>query len=85
MCGGGDAARVVGHWPVFEAGPLGSELGLIKSMFETLGTPDEESWPVGGSFNYSRLAKLTMCSTVCETVPGLGQDALSSVSWQGVE
>ena len=36
----------VGHWPVFDAGPLGSELGLIKSMFETLGTPDEKIWPV---------------------------------------
>lgn len=31
---------------LFEAGDLGSELALIKSMFETLGTPDLESWPV---------------------------------------
>ncbi len=36
-----------GHYPVFDAGPLGSELGLIKSMFTTLGTPNDESWPVG--------------------------------------
>lgn len=36
-----------GHYPVFDAGPLGSELGLIKSMFTTLGTPDDMSWPVG--------------------------------------
>ena len=34
------------HKPVFDAGPLGSELGLIKSMFSTLGTPDETIWPV---------------------------------------
>ncbi|KAJ4525079.1 mitogen-activated protein kinase [Exophiala dermatitidis] len=34
-----------GHEPIFDAGPLGSELGLIKSMFTTLGTPDDESWP----------------------------------------
>lgn len=31
---------------LFDAGDLGSELALIKSMFEILGTPDTESWPV---------------------------------------
>ena len=31
---------------LFDAGDLGSELALIKSMFETLGTPDLEVWPV---------------------------------------
>lgn len=31
---------------LFEAGDLGSELALIKSMFETLGTPDLKVWPV---------------------------------------
>lgn len=31
---------------LFTAGALGSELALIKSIFETLGTPDEETWPV---------------------------------------
>ncbi|KIW93195.1 uncharacterized protein Z519_05800 [Cladophialophora bantiana CBS 173.52] len=35
----------VGHHPIFDAGPLGSELSLIKSMFTTLGTPDVDSWP----------------------------------------
>lgn len=35
-----------GHQPLFDAGPLGSELSLIKSIFSTLGTPDDESWPV---------------------------------------
>ena len=33
------------HQPLFDAGPLGSELGLIKSMFSILGTPTESSWP----------------------------------------
>jgi cyclin-dependent kinase len=37
-----------GHHPIFDAGPLGSELGLIKSMFTILGTPDNETWPVSG-------------------------------------
>ena len=31
---------------LFDAGDLGSELALIKSVFETLGTPDLETWPV---------------------------------------
>ena len=34
------------HEPIFDAGPLGSELGLIKSMFSTLGTPNDSIWPV---------------------------------------
>lgn len=34
------------HQALFDAGPLGSELGLIKSMFSTLGTPNDSIWPV---------------------------------------
>ncbi|KAI5797981.1 kinase-like domain-containing protein [Peziza echinospora] len=30
---------------LFEAGDLGSELRLIASIFQTMGTPTEESWP----------------------------------------
>ncbi|KAF7504535.1 hypothetical protein GJ744_002091 [Endocarpon pusillum] len=33
------------HQSIFDAGDLGSELALIRSIFLTLGTPDEESWP----------------------------------------
>lgn len=42
------AAQVVclNEKTLFDAGDLGSELALIKSIFETLGTPDLESWPV---------------------------------------
>ena len=35
-----------GHHPIFDAGPLGSELSLIKSIFTTLGTPNSTTWPV---------------------------------------
>ena len=42
-----------GHESLFDAGDLGSELALIKSIFSTLGTPDERLWPVR-AFNYSR-------------------------------
>ena len=31
---------------LFDAGPLGSELALIQSIFRTLGTPTESTWPV---------------------------------------
>ena len=34
------------HRTLFEAGPVGSELSLIKSIFETLGTPNLTTWPV---------------------------------------
>lgn len=42
------AAQVVclGLATMFETGDLGSELALIRSVFETLGTPDLEVWPV---------------------------------------
>ncbi|KAL9619075.1 MAG: hypothetical protein Q9160_006251 [Pyrenula sp. 1 TL-2023] len=33
------------HSPLFHGGAVGSELGLIKSVFETLGTPDGGVWP----------------------------------------
>ncbi|KAL1994211.1 hypothetical protein VTN49DRAFT_2880 [Thermomyces lanuginosus] len=38
-------AVVPDHKPLFDAGPVGSDLTLIQSIFTTLGTPDEEIWP----------------------------------------
>ncbi|PWY77548.1 cell division protein kinase [Aspergillus heteromorphus CBS 117.55] len=38
-------AVTVGHKQLFDSGPLGSDLSLIQSIFQTLGTPDEETWP----------------------------------------
>ncbi|KAJ5627743.1 hypothetical protein N7490_009971 [Penicillium lividum] len=38
-------SAVVGHRTLFDSGPLGSDLSLIHSIFQTLGTPDENSWP----------------------------------------
>lgn len=34
------------HPSLFESGPLGSDLALIQSIFKTLGTPTDETWPV---------------------------------------
>lgn len=33
------------HYQLFDGGAVGSELGLIKSIFSTLGTPTDEIWP----------------------------------------
>ena len=39
-------ATVVGHRQIFDSGPVGSDLSLIHSIFQTLGTPNEHIWPV---------------------------------------
>lgn len=39
-----------GHAPLFDAGELGSELTLVKSIFSTIGTPDEVRWPEATGF-----------------------------------
>lgn len=39
-------ATSVGHRALFDSGPVGSDLSLIHSIFQTLGTPDSTSWPV---------------------------------------
>ncbi|KAE8353635.1 kinase-like domain-containing protein [Aspergillus coremiiformis] len=38
-------AVAVGHRQLFDSGPVGSDLSLIQSIFQTLGTPDQERWP----------------------------------------
>jgi len=42
------AAQIVGlgKKTLFDSGDLGSDLALIKSIFETLGTPNLTNWPV---------------------------------------
>ncbi|MCJ1288198.1 hypothetical protein MMC26_007553 [Xylographa opegraphella] len=40
-------AMLNGKKTLFDAGPLGSELALIQSIFKTKGTPTTQSWPVG--------------------------------------
>ncbi|KAI9886048.1 MAG: hypothetical protein M1823_002168 [Watsoniomyces obsoletus] len=35
---------------LFDSGPLGSELALIRSIFMSLGTPTEEIWPEAAKF-----------------------------------
>ncbi|MCJ1357134.1 MAG: hypothetical protein MMC33_007130 [Icmadophila ericetorum] len=40
-----------GKRTLFDAGPLGSELALIHSIFKTLGTPANETWPEANEFS----------------------------------
>ncbi|KAK8206730.1 mitogen-activated protein kinase [Zalaria obscura] len=46
------AAQVVclGPQTLFDSGDLGSELALIKSIFQTLGTPNLKVWPEAATF-----------------------------------
>jgi cyclin-dependent kinase len=46
-CVAAQLVRDDGRQPLFDAGDLGSELALIKSIFTTLGTPDDggQMWP----------------------------------------
>ncbi|KAL8734967.1 MAG: hypothetical protein Q9181_002999 [Wetmoreana brouardii] len=39
------------HPALFDSGPLGSDLALIKSIFKTLGTPTDKTWPEARSFS----------------------------------
>lgn len=38
------------HDRLFDGGAVGSELGLIKSIFSTLGTPNDHDWPSAKSY-----------------------------------
>jgi cyclin-dependent kinase len=59
----------VNHNPLFDSGPLGSELSLIQSIFKTLGTPNEEIWPVSGlrPLRFNLNDRLTGTEGDCET------------------
>jgi cyclin-dependent kinase len=55
------AAQILGlgSRTLFDSGDLGSELALIKSIFETCGTPDVDIWPVGCVLTTMQLWTLT--------------------------
>ena len=54
-------AMMGGKKALFSAGPLGSELALIQSIFKTLGTPTDETWPVTSQICERRNGNLTLC------------------------
>lgn len=67
------AAQVVclGPQTLFDSGDLGSELALIKSIFQTLGTPNLKVWPVSKSIHACTSYGL-MVPSGSSDVPGLG-------------
>jgi cyclin-dependent kinase len=83
------AAQVLclGERSLFDAGDLGSELALIRSIFMTLGTPDLETWPVSflrivsslQSYACGLFSTLTIIPTGSRRAARLGQDALHCV------
>ncbi|KAK5168623.1 mitogen-activated protein kinase [Saxophila tyrrhenica] len=62
---------------LFDAGDLGSELALIKSIFESLGTPDVEVWPEAATFpDWGKMNfKQYPGKSWEELLPGAGQNA----------
>ena len=74
----------LGSETLFDAGDLGSELALIKSIFETLGTPDLDVWPVRSSkTSYSSILNNKVVGR--SQPPRLGQDEFQTVPKQAVE
>ncbi|KAJ6256288.1 hypothetical protein Dda_8785 [Drechslerella dactyloides] len=59
--------------PLFEAGDLGTDLKLILSIFESLGTPNLETWPV----SQTQFIEKPICilSQIALTQPGIFQEA----------
>ncbi|RMY00210.1 hypothetical protein D0867_11825 [Hortaea werneckii] len=79
------AAQVValGGRTLFDAGDLGSELALIKSVFETLGTPstEEDVWPEAKGFpDWGKMEFMRYPGKEWrEILPGAEPDALDLV------
>ena len=66
---------------LFDAGDLGSELALIKSIFQTLGTPDENIWPEAMTFPDWEKMNFTKYpgKEWSEILPGCDQHAIDLV------
>lgn len=79
-------------WTLFDAGELGSELALVNSIFKTLGTPTDETWPVSGFSTFYETDSegipiqpmLTMTSG-SQNLPRLEQNVLPRLPTQTME
>jgi cyclin-dependent kinase len=85
-CVAAQLVREDGQQPLFDAGDLGSELALIKSIFTTLGTPDDEGriWPETrvpgrlpdwGKFRFQQFSPMSWS----EILPGVQESAVELV------
>ncbi|KAG8528207.1 uncharacterized protein KY384_007124 [Bacidia gigantensis] len=70
------------QWTLFDAGELGSELALVKSIFETLGTPNEQTWPEGkGLPDWGKMQFVEFPGKGWEEIlPGVGEKERQAVS-----
>jgi cyclin-dependent kinase len=86
-CVAAQLVRDDGRRPLFDAGDLGSELALIKSIFTTLGTPDDEGrmWPETrvpgrlpdwGKFRFQQFLPMSWSR---EILPGVEEPAVELV------
>ena len=69
------------HYQLFDAGDLGSELALIKSMFTILGTPNEDVWPSANSYQDWRKVKFQQfpAKEWKDILPGTDKDTMHFV------
>lgn len=70
--------------PLFDSRELGSDLALIHSIFKSLGTPNESSWPVNPPsppFSTENINK----DIGVDIFAGLGKDVIRGVSFQTLE
>ncbi|EAS32377.3 CMGC/CDK protein kinase [Coccidioides immitis RS] len=79
------------HPQLFDAGPVGSELALVHSIFTTLGTPTAESWPSRknmpdwGKIEFREYSPRTW-DKVLGKAPSLGRDLVANlVKYEGSE
>lgn len=74
------AAQILclGRESLFDAGELGSELALIKSIFETLGTPQLDAWPVCLQAELTVIELLSLHAG-SSNIAGLGEDELCQI------
>ncbi|PNS17573.1 hypothetical protein CAC42_8116 [Sphaceloma murrayae] len=72
----------LGSRTLFDSGDLGSDLALIKSIFETLGTPDLEVWPEAAGYpDWGKMAfKQYPAKSWSDILPETSRDARDLIS-----
>lgn len=72
------------HQPLFDSGPLGSDLALIQSIFKTLGTPNDEIWPVSSDL-VSNLSRNLVTIVGSENISRLGKNEIYGIRKSSLE
>lgn len=79
-------------WTLFDAGELGSELALVNSIFNTLGTPTDEKWPVSDfstfceiKYHGTNMQPMLTVTSGSQNLPRLEQNVLPRLPTQTME